>query len=171
MAWTVPVQRWRLHGIRTSFDSSWCFHDVSFAFDNHHSFNPMESTEELKNALAETRKTLKDAIAREENYRIREQHLLEENLKLRDELKRANHAGGAHSTSAANPDAAESSQQGRNSSTLLEEYPIVIHTKKGIVRAVRETLTTLSRSTGHLLPDLDTWRSSSQRRRSLRTIV
>lgn len=127
--------------------------------------------EALKVALAETQATLSDAIAREQTYRTREQHLLEENLRLRDELKRATTAGDVHSSPSPKLDGSESSQQGRNDCTLLEEYPIVIHSKKGNVRAFRGSLTTPVRSRGRFLPELDTWRSSSQRRRSLQTSV
>eukprot|EP00210_Caulerpa_lentillifera_P000566 g547.t1 len=92
----------------------------------------MQSTAELLSTLEDTQAALATALARIEAYRIREQHLVEENLKLKEQLKITTGVGTVNSSSLSNT---QSSVQNRDriNYRLQEEYPIVLHSKKGKV--------------------------------------
>eukprot|EP00210_Caulerpa_lentillifera_P002251 g2163.t1 len=94
----------------------------------------MQSQANIVTTLHETQESLSKALARIEEFQILQQHLLEENLRLRDKLENA--FGGESVNSVSSQSLSYPSlgirPDGDNFS-LLEEYPIILHTKKGKV--------------------------------------
>lgn len=108
--------------------------DFMFPLDDAERFNSMQTTAQLVNTLEDTQASLATALARIEAYRIREQHLLDENLKLQEEIRRLTGIDGSMKSSPVKDRPSESQTQENTNYLLHEEYPIVLHTKKGSVR-------------------------------------
>ena len=109
----------------------------------------MQSSQSLQKSLEDIQSSLATALARIEAYRIREKFLLQENFKLREDLKRTDgqtldaalkstvsyrYRSGAISETAQEQEAVQEfhRREGINY-RLHEEYPIVLHTNKGNV--------------------------------------
>lgn len=109
----------------------------------------MQTSSGLLSTLEDTQASLATALARIEAYRLREKFLLRDNYKLREELKKTDgqtleaaltattsrrFANGSSSETAKEEAAVRQFTSGEGINYRLhEEYPIILHTKKGKV--------------------------------------